>query len=87
MFDTVLNIPLHDTSRLDRSSRCVLLWRESVSIVLPVIWNQSKIRKNWHTVFEAFINKNSQYKTQKWCVLWVGDARNILKSFLIQNHF
>ena len=65
MFDRVLNLPLGDTSRLEKLSKCVLIWKRSVFIVLPIIWNQSKIKAIPHTVFETFINSNSWYKTQK----------------------
>ena len=39
MFERVLNTPLDDTSRLDRSSKCKLLRKPSVFIVLPIIRN------------------------------------------------
>ena len=79
MFDRVLNTPQDDKSRLDRSCKCVLLWKPSVFMVLPTIRNQSKAETIPHTVFEKFINSNSRYKFQKvsqW-VLWIGEARNI----------
>ena len=70
-----------DTSRLDSSSKCVLLWKPSVVIVLLIIWSQSKTKAIPHTVFDTFIKNSSRYKTQKvsWWVFWVGDARNIHK--------
>ena len=75
-----------DTSKLEWSSKCVLLWKPSVFIILPIIRNQSKAKIIPHTVFETFINNNSRYKTQKisWWVVYVGDARNIHKSFFIK---
>ena len=62
---------------------------QSVFIVLPIIQNQSKTKTIPHTVFEKFIKNNSQYITQNisWCVLWVGDARNIHRSSFIKNHY
>ena len=55
MFDMVLNTPLEGTSRFDRSSSIVLLWKPSVFLVLPVIRNQSKTKTIQHTVSETFI--------------------------------
>ena len=37
MLDRVLNTPLGDAWRLERSSKCVLLRKPSVFIVLPII--------------------------------------------------
>ena len=65
MFDGALNTPLDDTSRFDRSSKCVLLWKPSVFIVLTVIQNQTKTKTVSHTIFEKFINNNPRYETQK----------------------
>ena len=83
MFHRILNTPLDDTSRLDRSSNSMLLWKPSVFIVLLIIRNQCKAKTITCTVFETFINKKSRYKTQmvSWWVLCVGDARNIHESF------
>ena len=69
MFDRILNMPLDDTSRLDWSRKCVLLWKLSVLIVLQIIRNQSKTKPILHTVFETLINSKSRYKTRKvsWC--------------------
>ena len=66
----VLNMPLGDTSRLDRSNKYVLLWKPSVFIVLPIIRNQSKTKTIPHTVLETFINNHSENKT--WWVLELG---------------
>ena len=63
-----------DRSRLDRSSKCVLLWKPSVFAVFPVVRSQSKTKIVLQTVFETFTNSTCRYKTQKvsgW-VLWVG---------------
>ena len=70
MFDRVLNTPLDDTSRLDRSSKCLLLWKPSIFIVLSIIRDQGKTKTIPHTIFETFINSNSRYKIQK--VSWRG---------------
>ena len=85
MFIRVLNKRLDDTSKLDWSNECVLLWKPSVFIVLPIILNQSKSKTILHTVFETFINNSSRNKTQKvsWWVLWVRDSRNIHNSFFL----
>ena len=74
------------SSRLDWSSKCVLLWKPSVFIIQS---NQSKIKIIPHTVFETFINNSFWYKTEKvsWWVLGVGDARNIHKSSFIKNNY
>ena len=46
MFDRVLNTPLDDTLRLDWSSKCVLFWKPSVFIVLPIIKLQLAIHNS-----------------------------------------
>ena len=57
----VLNMPLDDTSRLDRSSKCVLLRKPSYSYYS--FSNNSKSKENYyrisHTVFVTFINNYS----------------------------
>ena len=85
MLDRVLNTPLDDTSRLDWSNKCVLLWKPSAFSF--VIRNQSKIKTIVGTVTETIINNNSWYKTLKvsWRVFWVGDARNLHTSFFIND--
>ena len=63
-----------DRSRLDRSSKCVLLWQLSVFAVFPIVPIQSKTKIVLQTVFETFTNTTCRYKTQKvsgW-LLWVG---------------
>ena len=62
---------------------------ENQVFLLLIIPNQSKTKTVSHTIFETFVNDNSRYKTQKlsWWVLWVGDARNIHKTFSIKNHY
>ena len=89
MLDRVLNTPMEDKSKLDWSNKCVLLKKPSVFIPLPIIQNQSTYKAIPHTVFKTFINNNSWFKGQKvsrW-VVWIGDARNIYKSFCIKNHY
>ena len=85
MFDRLLITLVDDTSRLDRLSKCVLLW--SVFIVLPIIRNQRKTETISHIDLETFINSNSRYKTQKvsWWILWTGDARNVHNRFFLSN--
>ena len=63
---------------------CVIV-KSSVFIVR----NQSKNKTFPYTLFEKLINNNSLNKIQKvsWWILWVGDARNIHKSFFIKNHY
>ena len=61
MPDKVLNTPLDETSKLDRSSKWVLLWKPGVFIALPIIQNQSKTKTIPHTVFKTFINNGSRY--------------------------
>ena len=50
--------------RLDRSSKCVLLWKPSISIFLPLTRDQRKTKTILHTDFEKFINNNSWHETQ-----------------------
>ena len=86
MFDKVLNSLLNDTPRLDKLRKFVLLWKPSAFMVFPIIENQRKAKTILHTVFETFISNNRWYKVQKvsWWFLWIGDARNIWKSFFHQ---
>ena len=67
---------------------CVIV-KTKCFIILPLIRNKSKTKAIRWTVFETFINNDPRYKTQQvsWWVLLVGDARNIHKSFFIQNHY
>ena len=60
MFYGVLNTPLDDTSRLDGSRKCLLLWKPSDFIVLTIIWHQSKTK-----TISTSLNNNSRYKTRK----------------------
>ena len=68
----VLNTLLDDISRLDKSSKFVLLGKPSVFIVLSIILNQSKTKTIPRTAFETFINNNSRCK-----------PRNIRKNFFV----
>ena len=69
---------------IDRSSKCVLLWKPSVFIFLTIIQNQTKTVS--HNIFEKFINNNSRHETQKvsWWVFWVRDARIFTRAFYIK---
>ena len=42
MYDRFLNRSMNDKSRLDKLSKCVLLQKESVFIVLLIVRNQAK---------------------------------------------
>ena len=53
---------MDDTSRLDRSSKCELLWKPSVFIVLPIIRNQSKTKTIPDTEKALEKIKNEKYK-------------------------
>ena len=90
MLDRVLNTPLDDTLRLDWSSKCVLLWKLSVFIVLPIIRNQSKTKTIPHSDFETFINSISWYKTRKvsWCGFFKLEWLELFyRTFFIKNHY
>ena len=49
MFDMVMNTPLESAGKLGLSSQCVLLWKPSVFIVLPIIRNRRKTKTIPHT--------------------------------------
>ena len=80
MFDRVLNMPLDDSSTLDRSSKCVLLWKARVFIVLPIILNQTKTKTISHTVFEILITAILEFFELEMVEI-------LARAFFIQDHY
>ena len=68
--------------------KCVIVWKPSSHIGLPIIRNQSKTTAIVQTFFFEILTTILDTKLKKFHdgFFWLGDARNIPKSFFIKNH-